>query len=212
MGLTRMGPPHALILALKPHAGWTEFIETGTFHGGTTQWASERFEHVTTIELSEAYHSAAKARFRDCPSVRVLQGSSAVVLSEVVPALAGSAIFWLDAHWSGLDTAGRDSECPLLEELKIINAAVVTHTVMVDDARFFCAPPPLPHNAKQWPSLMETVAALHDGGRRHVVLYEDVLIALPTEIKEPLTVWLQQTTRASRRRGPLARLLERIRQ
>ena len=49
MGLNRMGPPEALVLALQEHLGLEDFIETGTYQGGTATWAGERFARVTTI-------------------------------------------------------------------------------------------------------------------------------------------------------------------
>ena len=211
MGLHSMGPPEALILALKPHAGWAEFIETGTFYGETTQWAADHFDRVTTIELSEAYHAAAKVRFRNRTSVRVLHGNSADVLREVIPLLSRSAIFWLDAHWSGLDTAGRESECPLLGELGVINASDVIHTVLVDDARLFQAPPPRPHRADHWPDLSTTVATLVNDGRRHVVLFDDVFVAVPIGMKKQLTGWLQDIAGAPRHKWWITRVWERIR-
>jgi hypothetical protein len=191
MGLYHMGPPEALVLALQARRRLGDFIETGTFQGNTAAWAAEHFDRVTTIELSPAYGAAAQARFRDQPKVRVLSGDSGAVLASVLPALTGPAVFWLDAHWSGLDTAGREAECPLLAEIALINAAPVTHTVLVDDARLFCAPPPRPHRAGHWPDLAATVSVLVAGGARHVVLYRDVFIAVPAADREFLNTWLQ---------------------
>lgn len=192
-----MGPPVELIAALRAQRDIREFVETGTFEGHTTAWAAGEFERVTTIELSPEYHARAQARFRDQPQVRVLQGNSAERLREVVPALGRPAIFWLDAHWSGIDTAGREAECPLLAEIAIIQAASDKHIILVDDARYFCAPPPRPHRASEWPDLAATIASLSSQGRWHVALFEDVFIAVPSELREVLAEWLQQAvTRA----------------
>ncbi len=198
MGLNRMGPPEALVLALQEHLGLEDFIETGTYQGGTATWAGERFARVTTIELSPAFHAAALVRFQAQPRVRAVCGGSAAVLREIVPALDRPALFWLDAHWSGLDTAGREAECPVLEEIAPINAATLPHVVMVDDARLFCAPPPPPHRADHWPDLFSVTAALRDGGRRHVVLLEDVLVAVPAGTRFFLTQWIQDQATENR--------------
>lgn len=200
-----MGPPEALILALHTRQGYGDFIETGTYRGDTAAWAAGHFSRVTTIELAPAYHAAAQARFQAQPKVRALGGESSAVLRDVVPALTGPALFWLDAHWSGLDTAGRETECPLLAEVAVINAAPDVHTVMVDDARLFYAPPPRPHRAEQWPDLAATVAALQAGGRRHVVLFEDVFVAVPLAEREFLDTWLQDLAAVERAKGRLAR-------
>ena len=189
-----MGPPTGVILALQPRLKLEEFVETGTYRGETTAWAADHFPRVTTIELSSQFHAAAVERFRTQPHVRVLNGNSVAVLREIVPGLAGAAIFWLDAHWSGLDTAGREAECPLLDEIAVINAVSRQHVVLVDDARLFCAPPPRPHRADHWPDLASTISALADGGRRYVTLFEDVLIAVPSAEREFVRNWLQDET------------------
>jgi hypothetical protein len=206
-----MGPPEDLTFALQARLRLDDFVETGTFHGHTAAWAAVHFPRVTTIELSPAYHAAAQDRFRSQANVRALAGDSSARLREVVPALAGPALFWLDAHWSGLDTAGREAECPLLAEIALINAVPRTHTLLVDDARLFCAPPPRPHRAEQWPDLVSTVDALSEGGRRHVVLFEDVLVAVPADQREFLNAWLQDAAASARSEGRLARWWKKIR-
>jgi hypothetical protein len=211
MGQYRMGPPEALILALQRRVQAADFIETGTYRGDTAGWAAGHFERVTTVEFSSAYHAAAQARFRGQPKVRTLHGNSASVLREVVPGLAGPAIFWLDAHWSGLDTAGQEAECPLLEEIALINAVSREHVLLVDDARLFCAPPPRPHRAEQWPDLAATTAALHAGGRRHVILFEDVFVAVPVAEREFLNAWLQDAPLTPAAGGRLSRWWKKIR-
>lgn len=205
-----MGPPQDLILALQARMGLGQFVETGTFRGDTAAWAAGHFRHVVTIELSPEYHAAAAARFRGHEGIRALQGDSATRIREVVAALEKPALFWLDAHWSGLDTAGREAECPLLAEVAAINASPLGHVVLVDDARLFCAPPPRPHRAEQWPDLAATTAALAAAGRRHVVLVEDVFVAVPGEERAFLDPWLQDAAEAPRSTGWLARWRKRL--
>lgn len=211
MGLYRMGPPEALILALQERMRSDNFIETGTYRGDTAAWAAGFFARVTTIELSSEYFAAAQRRFRDQPDVRVLSGDSSDVLGALIPTLSTPSFFWLDAHWSGLDTAGREAECPLLAELALLNAASATHVVLVDDARLFCAPPSKPHRADQWPDLATTVSLLSDGGRRYVVLFEDVLVAVPAIERKFLCAWLQDRVTESRAETRLKRWWRKIR-
>ena len=153
---------------------------------------------MITIELSTKYHAGAVERFRARPGVTVLNGNSAARLREIVPGLAKPAVFWLDAHWSGLDTAGREAECPVIEEIAAINAAAPAHFVMVDDARLFGAPPPRPHRAEEWPDLATTMTALGNGDRRYVALFDDVLIAVPSSAREFLRGVLQDLATATR--------------
>lgn len=189
-----MGPPEDLVIALQRRMSLKEFIETGTFRGDTAAWAVGHFDQVTTIELSPVYHSAAQTRFHSIGSMRILLGQSSEVLRSIVPGLSHRTLFWLDAHWSGADTAGIEAECPLLAEINLINSSLLEHVVMVDDARLFCTPPPPPHKAEHWPSMAETIAALVDGGRRYVFLFEDVFVAVPQLEKPFLIDWLQKST------------------
>ncbi len=206
-----MGPPADLILALQRQLRLEDFVETGTYRGDTAAWAAAHFARVATIELSPEYHAAATARFRAQPQVRVLLGDSGAMLRQVAADLGGPAVFWLDAHWSGLDTAGRETECPLLAELAILNAVPTTHTLLVDDARHFAAPPPRPHRAELWPDLGAVLDALRIGGRRHVVMFEDVLIAVPVAERTFLTDWVQNTLAMPRTEGGLVRWRKKIR-
>jgi len=205
-----MGPSEDLVFALKQKAVADAFVETGTFLGDTAAWASKYFSQVVTIELSPHYYAEAQARFNQTPVVRAMQGESAKVLRELVPTLKGPAFFWLDAHWSGLDTAGREAECPLLEEIGILNESSADHILLVDDARLFCAPPPLPHRIGDWPGLASVTAALHDGGRRYVVLYEDVFVAMPVVHAGYMSEWLQRHPPRLVIEGRLTRLSRRI--
>jgi hypothetical protein len=176
-----------------------EFIETGTFQGATAAWAAANFARVTSIELSPAYHAAAQKKFVGQPTIRLVCGDSAAALAQIIKQLRQPSLFWLDAHWSGADTAGEKAECPVLGELELINESSLQHVVLVDDARLFCAPPPSPHKADHWPSLSELISALSAGGRRHVVIYEDVFIAVPVEQRRFLDQWLQFQASASHR-------------
>ena len=206
-----MGPPEDLILALQRQLRLEDFVETGTYRGDTAAWAAEHFARVATIELSPEYHAAATARFRGQPQVRVLLGDSGAMLRKVAAELPGPAVFWLDAHWSGLDTAGRETECPLLAELAILNAAPTTHTLLVDDARLFAPPPPRPHRAELRPDLGAVLDALRAGGRRHVVMVEDVLIAVPAAERAFLTDWVQNTLATQRAESRVARWWKKMR-
>jgi len=205
-----MGPPEELIIALQQRAKLADFIETGTYRGDTAAWAAAHFTRVTTVELSPEFHATAQERFRAQPNVRTVCGHSATVLSELIPTLAGPALFWLDAHWSGADTAGKDDECPLLAEVALLNASPESHVILVDDARLFCAPPPRPHRPELWPDLMTTVAALQDNGRRHVVLFEDVLVAVPPFERLFLNDWIQDALAKAPTGGRLSRWWQKI--
>jgi len=189
-----MGPPEDLVLELQRRLDARFFIETGTFAGGTAAWAARHFAEVVTIEASPELHARACSRFSAVPGVRALLGDSRVRLAEVLAQLSGPAVLWLDAHWSGGDTAGAADECPLLGELAAINAVTADHAVLVDDARCFLAPPPRPHRPEQWPEMTEVVGLLAAGGQRFVTMLDDVLIAVPIAFRPQIRVFLQDHT------------------
>lgn len=191
MGEVRMGPHQELVLMLRRSLGIREFVETGTFRGDTAAWASTCFAGVTTMELSDVYHSAAVRRFRNTPNVRALRGNSLDLLRTVGAELREPALFWLDAHWSGLDTAGQEAECPVLQEIQCISSSDLEHVIMVDDARLFCAPPPRPHRSAEWPNLVSIVETLSGGGRRYVALVDDVFTAVPVSLQTEFVAFLQ---------------------
>lgn len=47
-----MGAPKELILKLLERLPADCFVETGTFMGGTTEWAASHFQKVITIEVN----------------------------------------------------------------------------------------------------------------------------------------------------------------
>ncbi|HEY1922696.1 MAG TPA: hypothetical protein VGG44_08005 [Tepidisphaeraceae bacterium] len=185
MGSVRMGVPTRLVLAIRQYFGANCFIETGTFQAATAAWAAGVFPAVVTIEASEQLHARAVANFGHLKNVRFLRGSSPAVLREITATLPQPAIFWLDAHWSGGATAGQEYECPALDEIRAINIRGENAFILIDDARLFMSPPPLPHKAEQWPDIATVLAALREKNpSRYIVISEDVIIAVPAMARE----------------------------
>lgn len=180
MGIVRMGIPDDFVLALKNHTSVETFIEAGTFHGGTAIWAASHFNQVFTIEFSESIYQQTKPKLATYPNIYPFYGDSRTVLAEIMPQLTAPALFWLDSHWSGGDTYGATDECPLIEELRIICQSNHAHMILIDDARFFLAPPPLPHALEQWPTMAEIIAEIQSSQYRYyIVVLDDVIIAVP---------------------------------
>lgn len=76
------------------------FIETGTWLGVTAEAASNIFDKVFTVELSNELYIDALNRFKNKHSVTILQGNSSEVLSAILRNEVGRILFWLDAHYS----------------------------------------------------------------------------------------------------------------
>lgn len=154
-------------------------VETGTFRGVTARALAGVFPRVVTIELSAALHARAVASLSDLPGVDALQGHSASRLREVSDK-AFPSLYFLDGHWSGGMTEGAEDECPVLDELGAIGAGHADDCLIVDDARLFTSAPPPPHNAEQWPTLLNLLDAIRAvRPEHHVTVLDDQIIAVP---------------------------------
>src|SRR4030095_4469957 len=99
---------------LTRYARGRVFIETGTYHGDTVQKALDMgFERVYSIELSRRLHEQAVARFANRPEVVLVQGGSETELPKILTQVNERAVFWLDGHASGPDSASGDVPVPL---------------------------------------------------------------------------------------------------
>ena len=120
---------------------YTIFLETGTLVGETTLNVQPYFEQVYSIELSEGYYNY----FNDVKiqnnydNIFNYFGDSSVVIPKIIESLEkkDKVIFWLDGHWSSGDTAKGEKDCPLIEELKIIDKHFTNTMIIIDDYRMF---------------------------------------------------------------------------
>ncbi len=157
-------------------------VETGTFTGQTALWASNHFRQVVTIEASPTIYQRARATLHSASGVELHLGDSRSHLRRIVEHLRGPALFWLDGHWSGAETHGEKDECPLMDELAAIREMHPKSCVLIDDARFFLAPPPRPHNPTHWPTIDQVIMTLRRAPASHTItVFHDVIMATPTE-------------------------------
>ncbi|MCP1381209.1 hypothetical protein [Runella salmonicolor] len=193
MGIVRMGPPEDVIEFLKSSFNVNLFIETGTFYGGTTIWASKIFDRVKTIEYSNDIFNITKEKYKELQNVDFIFGDSRKELKDIVAALEAPALFWLDAHWCSFGSYGEKDQCPLLEELDIINSSEFEHFLLIDDARLFLSPPPLPNLLEYYPNIQQIIEKLN---KKHheIVIYEDVIIAVPFFAKKVFLEFMQEKT------------------
>lgn len=186
-----LGDCKQLMLVLKNEYNLPTFVETGTFQGGTSVWAAEHFQKVFTIEFAKHIYEATSTAYSHVKNIEFLWGHTKEQLKLVVPQLKEPALFWLDAHWMGGGTAGENDECPLLEELQIINDSECEHFILIDDARLFLSPPPSPHCIEQWPGMNEIIATLSAGRSRYTVIFEDAIISVPDRAKAVVARYCQ---------------------
>ncbi|PIS36819.1 MAG: hypothetical protein COT35_09210 [Nitrospirae bacterium CG08_land_8_20_14_0_20_52_24] len=115
------------------------FIETGTYRGGMIYSMLNQFEEIFSIELDEALFQKARQRFAGYDNVHLFYGQSSDVLPKILQQINRPCLFWLDAHWSGGDTAKGELETPIVDELACIltHRCVMEHVLLIDDARCF---------------------------------------------------------------------------
>nr|WP_294943159.1 hypothetical protein [uncultured Mucilaginibacter sp.] len=135
-------PPHIIkqlvIANAKKKYGYSIFIETGTYLGEMVEAQLDNFDNIYSIELGEKLYADAKQKFGNNSHVNIVQGDSAEVLKDIMPAVNKPAIFWLDGHYSAGVTAMGSKFCPIIEELSaIFNSKKLNHLILIDDARLF---------------------------------------------------------------------------
>jgi FkbM family methyltransferase len=194
MGLIRTGVPTELALALKEAYNIQGFIETGTNYGGTALWAAQYFQKVITIEAAKEIYESVANNYAHIQNIQFVLGNSKERLEAIVPTLKEPCLFWLDAHWSGGVTYGDNDECPLLEELQIINNSDCEHFILIDDARLFLCPPPRPHRIEQWPTIDAVTNLLNSGRNRYTVIVEDAIVSVPAAAKLAVAQYSQESS------------------
>jgi len=193
VGSIRMGPPPELVVKLAYAFRIPNFVETGTYHGDTAVWAARFFSKVNTIEYSKDLHSQVMNKYGNIGNVEFSFGDSRTELSRIITQLSGPALFWLDAHWCSAETYGVNDECPLIEEIKIINQNKCDSFILIDDARLFESPPPPPHKKEQWPDIASIMKLLRSGEVfRYTAIVEDVIVAVPFRARQPVMDYCQK--------------------
>lgn len=120
-------------------SGYKRFVETGTLEGWTSHAMNKLGSRVDTIELSEFYYNRAKDIFSGNEEIICHFGDSKDVLPKILETLEEPALFWLDGHYSGGETALAEyGSTPIAYELEALAThKIKNHIVIVDDIRGF---------------------------------------------------------------------------
>lgn len=125
------------ILEVDPtHPRIATFIETGTLHGESVALMRGIFPTCHTIELNESFYKHASGFFSNS-DITFHHGDSTTILCSLLPTINEPAFFFLDAHFSSGETARGSLDCPLLEELSLIEARPYRDIIVIDDVRLF---------------------------------------------------------------------------
>lgn len=124
---------------LRRRTGARVMVETGTFEGVTTARAARTFERVFTVELDPTLAQRAKEKLARLPNVTVMQGDAMQRLPEILARDdVRDALVFLDAHYSGGETAKGDLAEPAVEELDVLHKHKdKVRAIVVDDFRCF---------------------------------------------------------------------------
>jgi hypothetical protein len=151
MSLLNLSQPAFMPRPLVQH----RYFETGLYEGDSMDVATRRsrqsvgsalpvFNELVGVEFVRDYAFYCRGRFRDNPRVQIFEGCSVDWLATLLPGSAHLATtFWLDAHYTGdplrPGMMSRFGECPLLNELAVINRVDWTTKpiMLIDDLHMY---------------------------------------------------------------------------
>ena len=141
-------PPHLVkqraLLEYAKRYGLRVLVETGTYYGDMVAAMKTHFDRIYSIELSAALYKLDVRRFRGERNIALIEGDSGVEIDKIINELKTPALFWLDGHYSGGNTARGEKDSPISEELHAVLSQGVKHVILIDDARDFGFSPAYP--------------------------------------------------------------------
>jgi hypothetical protein len=132
------------VIAMHPeYAGIENFLETGTYKGGTIFPMSKHFKKLHTIEICEkAYQFCVEqGKKNKIKNIDFYLGDSIEKVAELIPKINARTVYFLDGHVTQNNTGftGKGvKDVPVLEELKSINELDPNASmIIIDDIRMF---------------------------------------------------------------------------
>ncbi len=178
MGVINFGISKELVNKIMAVYPIDNFIETGTYHGGTSFWASQVFKNVHTIEIAEVLYKSTSEKYKHVNNIHFHLGDSKDVLKDLIPKIEGPALFWLDGHWCGRETGGKENLCPVMNELKYATS-LKGSVIFIDDLRCFLGPMPF-DSGEEYPPIFEIIDFLRQNVPNHyITFHDDTIIAVP---------------------------------
>lgn len=125
-----------LMEKMKNCFGVETLIETGSFDGITAAMAALHFKEVHTIEISSKLYRRTKKKLKEHKNAYCYRGDSSKELLPIIQRAKGPLLFWLDAHYSGGDTAQSACGDPIdLEIMQIQKSGRLDSVILIDDIR-----------------------------------------------------------------------------
>jgi hypothetical protein len=162
------------------------FIETGTFLGDTVEYFRNQFNKIYSIELSEELAKKASNRFLGAGNIHIIQGNSEMELPKIVSQITGTALFWLDGHYSSeffvkdefIKTAKGETNTPVVAELEIILGSSLRSVVLIDDARLF-------NGKEDYPTIKHIKSIVRKSGKPYnTTISDDIIQIIPAHDKK----------------------------
>ena len=189
MGVINFGLDISVATWLRDALHVSTFVETGTYKGQTSFLMSKVFTNVFTVEGSDFYFNLATENLKNVSNVSITKSNSVDYLNSLKWGRS-PAVFWLDAHWCGTQTAGAENECPVIGEIEALKKIDLNGSaILIDDARLFLKPPPHPHKIDQWPSIREVIDHLPES--HAVYIDEDTIYSIPKSISTDFAEFLR---------------------
>ena len=137
-------------------ANYPIFVETGTCEGRTIFEMEKYFDELHTIEIKEGFYTKVKSRYKG-DKIHFHLGDSSKVLPKIASDLKSNTLFFLDGHWSSGNTGRGEKDCPLIEELKVINSKFSHKAIIIiDDYRLFGKGPNIGGCAENWEDIQKS--------------------------------------------------------
>lgn len=111
------------------------YIETGTYLGNGIKDVLNNYQYIHSIELSDKWYNYNVEQFKEHNNVKMYFGDSKKILPELLHSITEPITIYLDAHYSGGETAFGEEEVPLLYELEILKKREYDDIIIIDDTR-----------------------------------------------------------------------------
>lgn len=117
--------------------GCDMFVETGTSYGETTRFMSRISKVCLTCEPSKDLYHLNVQKNRSIDNIRIWNAGSEECFGDMIQAISGRPLFFLDGHYSGPGTSLTDWYSPILRELDLLKQRFSEGVVVIDDVRLF---------------------------------------------------------------------------